>query len=44
MTVIIITHNAALKPMADHIVTIKNGRIAESIYNPNPVSIDMIEW
>ena len=44
MTVIIITHNAALKPMADHVVTIKNGRISDSYYNPNPVSIDEIEW
>ena len=44
MTVIIITHNAALKPMADRIVTIKNGRIADSIRNPEPVSIEKIEW
>ena len=44
MTVIIITHNAALKPMADRIVTIKNGRIADSVRNPEPVSIEKIEW
>lgn len=44
MTVIIITHNAALKPMADRIVTIKNGRIADSVRNPEPVLIEKIEW
>ena len=44
MTVIIITHNAVLKPMADRIVTIKNGRIADSVRNPEPVSIEKIEW
>ncbi|MBQ6426046.1 MAG: ABC transporter ATP-binding protein [Clostridia bacterium] len=44
MTVIIITHNAALKPMADRVVTIKNGRIADSVFNPDPVSIEKIEW
>ena len=37
-------HNAALKPMADRIVTIKNGRIADSVRNPEPVSIEKIEW
>ncbi len=44
MTVIIITHNAALKPMADRIVTIKNGRIDDNRRNPEPVSIEEIEW
>ncbi|MBR5804511.1 MAG: ABC transporter ATP-binding protein [Clostridia bacterium] len=44
MTVIIITHNAALKPMADRIVTIKNGRIDDNMRNPEPVSIEKIEW
>ena len=44
MTVIIITHNAALKPMADRIVTIKNGRIDDNQRNSKPVSIEEIEW
>lgn len=44
MTVIIITHNAALKPMADRVVLVKNGTIAQQYLNPNPISIDDIEW
>jgi len=44
MTVIIITHNAALKPMADRVVLVKNGTIAQQYRNPNPISIDDIEW
>jgi len=44
MTVIIITHNAALKPMADRVVLVKNGTIAQQYKNPKPISIDEIEW
>ena len=44
MTVIIITHNAALKPMADRVVQVKNGTIASHYLNERPVSIDEIEW
>lgn len=44
MTVIIITHNAAITPMADKVIRFKNGK-AESIEtNANPISIDNIEW
>jgi len=44
MTVIIITHNAALKPMADRVVLVRNGTIAQQYKNPNPISIEEIEW
>lgn len=44
MTVIVITHNSALTPMADHIIEIKNGRVGREYYNENPVSVDTIEW
>lgn len=43
-TVILITHNAAICKMADHVIRIKNGTVIEDIYNENPVSIDEIEW
>ena len=44
MTVILITHNSAIAPMADRIIRIKNGR-AESIEtNPHPVPVETIEW
>jgi putative ABC transport system ATP-binding protein len=43
-TVIIVTHNSALAQMADHLIRVKNGLIAEDIYNENPVDIKDIEW
>ena len=44
MTVIVITHNSALTPMADRIVRIRNGRVAEVIQNENPTPVEEIEW
>ena len=44
ITVIIITHNQAITPMADRIIKIKNGKVSENRINENPVSIDQIEW
>ena len=44
MTVVIITHNGAIAPMADKVISFKNG-IAEKIeINENPLSIELIEW
>ena len=44
MTVIIITHNQALTPMADRVVRIKNGTVDSITINESPTSIDDIEW
>ena len=44
MTVIVITHNSALAPMADRLIHIKNGQVARMESNENPTSIDEIEW
>ena len=44
MTVIIITHNTAIAPMADKIIHFKNGKSEDIIINQNPKSIDEIEW
>lgn len=44
MTVIIITHNSAIAPMADKVIHFKNGKSEDIIINKNPISIDEIEW
>lgn len=44
MTVIVITHNSALAPMADQVIHLKNGKVEKQEYNENPESIDNIEW
>ena len=44
MTVIIITHNAALTPMADRVIHFKNGTASSIELNENPVPISKIEW
>lgn len=44
MTVILITHNSAITPMANHIIQMKSGKIVKDIYNPNPKSVEEIEW
>lgn len=44
MTVIVITHNQAIAPMADRIIKIKNGRAEETKINEKPVSVENIEW
>ena len=44
MTVLIITHNQAIAPMADRIIRMKSGKIEENKINENVVSIDEVEW
>ena len=44
MTVVIITHNAALIGMADKVIKFKNGGVEEVIINENPTPIEYIEW
>ena len=44
ITVIIITHNQALTPMADKVIRIKNGKTESMIINDNPVPVEEIEW
>ena len=44
MTVIVITHNQAISPMADRLIHIKNGRVSQMEMNEHSVSIDEIEW
>ena len=44
MTVLVITHNSALAPMADQVIHLKNGKVERQEYNEHPESIDNIEW
>lgn len=44
MTVVLITHNSAIAPMADRVIKIKNGRVSDMTVNEHPVSVETIEW
>lgn len=44
MTVLIITHNTAIAPMADKVIYFKNGTAERVVINENPLDIENIEW
>ena len=44
MTVVVITHNLAISPMADRVIRIKNGVVSEMTVNDSPTSVELIEW
>ena len=44
MTVVVITHNSALTPMADRIIRIRSGKVSSMEINENPVPVEDIEW
>ncbi len=44
MTVIVITHNSAIAPMADRLIKIKNGKVSSISKNEQVVSVEDIEW
>lgn len=44
MTVIVITHNTAITPMADRVIHIKNGQVSGVNLNPQPTPVEQIEW
>lgn len=44
MTVIIITHNTALTPMADRVIHVRNGKVFREEVNKEPLSVEKIEW
>lgn len=43
-TVVVITHNQALTNMADRVITVKSGKIADMRLNDNIVDVDELEW
>ena len=44
ITVIIITHNQAIAPMADRVIRIKSGKIISNVLNDSVTPIEEIEW
>ncbi len=44
ITVVIITHNSAIAPMADRVLRFKSGKVIDVALNPEPVNISEIEW
>lgn len=44
MTVVVITHNQAITPMADRVIKIKNSKVAKISLNSNPTPVENIEW
>ena len=44
VTVIVITHNSALAPMADKVIKVKNGRVDKLLLNEHPTPVEYIEW
>ncbi|MCC8128471.1 MAG: ABC transporter ATP-binding protein [Clostridiales bacterium] len=44
MTVVVITHNSALTPMADRVIRIHSGKVASIVTNDHPTPVEQIEW
>ncbi|MBF0994537.1 MAG: ABC transporter ATP-binding protein [Lachnospiraceae bacterium] len=44
MSVVVITHNAALIPMADRVIRVKDGRVASVSDNETPKAVEEIQW
>ena len=44
MTVVVITHNTALTPMADRVIHIKSGKVEKMLLNEHPTPVEEIEW
>ena len=44
MTVIVITHNQAIVPMADRVITMRNAKVSSMVTNTNPTPVEQIEW
>jgi len=44
MTIILITHNSAITPMADRVIEIRNGKVSKMTTNNNPLPVEYIEW
>lgn len=44
MTVVLITHNSAITPMANRVISMRSGKVVSNTINPNPMPIEDIEW
>jgi len=44
MTVVLVTHNSAIAPMADRVIYLKNSRVIDEVINKDPTPVEDIEW
>ncbi|HCA56228.1 MAG TPA: macrolide ABC transporter ATP-binding protein, partial [Ruminococcaceae bacterium] len=44
MTVVLITHNSAITPMANRVIRMRSGKVVSNVVNPHPMPIEAIEW
>ena len=44
MTVVLITHNSAITPMAHRVITMKSGKTVSNVINHSPIAVENIEW
>lgn len=44
MTVVLITHNSAITPMADRVISMRSGKVISNVVNEAPIPIEKIEW
>ncbi|MBO6302710.1 MAG: ABC transporter ATP-binding protein [Ruminiclostridium sp.] len=44
MTVVLVTHNSAIAPMADRVIYLKNSRVIDEVINEHPTPVEDIEW
>lgn len=44
MTVIVITHNSAIAPMADRVIQLRSGKVVSDVRNETPTPVEQIEW
>ena len=44
ITIVLITHNSALAPMADRLIRFRSGKVVEMKFNEHPTPVEQIEW
>ena len=44
MTVVLITHNSAITPMANRVIHMRSGKVISNMTNPSPMPVEQIEW
>lgn len=44
MTVILITHNSAITPMANRVISMRSGQVVSNTINKEPMNVEDIEW
>lgn len=44
MTVVLITHNQAITPIADRVIKMRSGKVFEMTLNEHPLAVNDVEW